>query len=145
MKDKKSILLFTLFTVLIICLVVIIMVLNNKNDYYKEITFSEYKELIKNEETFILYVHQTGCSHCNTFSPRLKKVVRNNKIDNCYGLNLSEMTKDELMEFSSSVSVTGTPTTIFFYDGVEDEYDHVVGVKTEKVLTNKLKNKGFIK
>ena len=55
------------------------------------------------------------------------------------------MTENEYIEFSSSVSVSGTPTTIFFFNGIEDEYDHVVGVKTEKVLTNKFRNKGFIK
>lgn len=146
MKNKKSMLLFIVFAILIICLATIIVIFNKSNDNdYKEISYSEYKELVNDKKTFILYVHQTGCSHCNTFSPILKKVVRNNEINNCYGLNLSDMTKDELIEFSSSVSVSGTPTTIFFFDGIEDEYDHVVGVKSEKVLTNKFRNKGFIK
>ena len=146
MKDKKSMLLFIALFIFIIFLATIVVIFNKNNDNdYKEISYSEYKELVNDKKTFILYVHQTGCSHCNSFAPTLKKVVRNNKIDNCYGLNLSDMTENEYIEFSSSVSVSGTPTTIFFFNGIEDEYDHVVGVKTEKVLTNKFRNKGFIK
>ena len=141
MKNKGLIIILSLIAILV---AIILIFGNNKNDYYKEITYSEYKELINNDETFILYIHQTGCSHCSSFTPVLKKVLNKYKINNCYSINLSDMSKDEAIEFGSNTSVSGTPTIIFYNDGIEDKYDHVVGVKTEKVLTNKFKNKGFI-
>lgn len=137
---------------LIICLIIVAILIaiilifkEDTNKNYNEITYTEYQEKLNNKETFILYIHQTGCTACKNFAPKFKKVINENNIT-VYALNLSNLTKDEQTEFYNNISIIGTPTVIFYTDGLEeDENNRIVGVKTETIIKNKLKNMGYIK
>lgn len=140
MKKKEIII-----SILIVLILATIIVFFNKKDteYYKEITYTELNKKRENKDDFILYIHQTGCRACNNFSPTLKSVINANKVT-VYALNLTNLSEEESQKFD--ISIIGTPTIIFFKDGEEEsETTRLVGVKTSKVLTNKLKNMGYIK
>ena len=49
--------------------------------YMKEISYSEYKNLIENKETFILEIMRTDCSACINFKPKITDVANNYKVE----------------------------------------------------------------
>ena len=50
----------------------------SSNKVITDIDYSKLEEMIDNKESFILEVVQTGCSHCEEFSPRFKAVLKTN-------------------------------------------------------------------
>ena len=97
------------------------------------IDYSKLEEMIDNKESFILEVVQTGCSHCEEFSPRFKAVLKTND-EEAYSLNLYNMTDDELKKFNElTTSVSGTPTVLYFEDGKETSHKINGAVSNEKI------------
>ncbi len=108
-----------------------------------DIDYSKLEEMINNKESFILEVVQTGCSHCEEFSPRFKAVLKTNN-EEAYSLNLYNMTEDELKKFNElTTSVSGTPTVLYFEDGKETSHKINGAVSNEKIeeFLKKIKNK----
>ena len=108
-----------------------------------DIDYSKLEEMINNKESFILEVVQTGCSHCEEFSPRFKAVLKTND-EEAYSLNLYNMTDDELKKFNElTTSVSGTPTVLYFEDGKETSHKINGAVSNEKIeeFLEKIKNK----
>ena len=98
-----------------------------------EVDYSKLEEMIDNKESFILEVVQTGCSHCEEFSPRFKAVLKTNDLE-AYSLNLYNLTEEESEKFSKlTTSVTGTPTVLFFKDGKETSNKISGAVSNEKI------------
>ena len=98
-----------------------------------DIDYSKLEEMIDNKESFILEVVQTGCSHCEEFSPRFKAVLKTNDED-AYSRNLYNMTDDELKKFNElTTSVSGTPTVLYFEDGKETSHKINGAVSNEKI------------
>lgn len=115
----------------------------NSTNTITEIDYSELENLIENKESFILEIVQTGCSHCEEFSPRFTAVLKTNDLT-AYSLNLYNMTDDEREKFSElTTSVTGTPTVLFFEDGKETSNRINGAVDNEKIeeFLEKIKNK----
>ena len=108
-----------------------------------EIDYNKLEDLIKNEETFILEITQTGCSHCQEFSPRFKAILKTNDLT-AYNLNLYNMTKEEQDKFNDLTTVTGTPTVLFFKDGKEMTNTKIVGALSNDEVKKILKRAGFI-
>lgn len=63
---------------------------NNANTI-TEIDYSKLENLINNKESFILEIVQTGCVHCEEFSPRFKAILKTNDLES-YSLNLYNLT-----------------------------------------------------
>ena len=98
-----------------------------------EIDYSKLEEMIDNKESFILEVIQTGCSHCEEFSPRFRAVLKTNDKE-AYSLNLYNMTEDELEKFNDlTTSVSGTPTVLYFEDGKETSHKINGAVDNENI------------
>lgn len=98
-----------------------------------DIDYSKLEEMIDNKESFILEVVQTGCSHCEEFSPRFKAVLKTND-EEAYSLNLYNMTEEESKKFSElTTSVSGTPTVLYFEDGKETSHKINGAVSNEKI------------
>ena len=110
----------------------------------KELEYTQVKEKIDANETFILEVIQTGCGNCEEFSPRFRKILAQNNIK-AFSLNLSNLTVDEAKEFASIANVSGTPTVIFFTKGKEDIMHRIVGAIENKEVVTKLKAMKYIK
>ena len=108
-----------------------------------DIDYSKLEEMIDNKESFILEVVQTGCSHCEEFSPRFKAVLKTND-EEAYSLNLYNMTDEERKKFNElTTSVSGTPTVLYFEDGKETSHKINGAVSNEKIeeFLEKIKNK----
>ena len=98
-----------------------------------DIDYSKLEEMIDNKESFILEIFQTGCSHCEEFSPRFRAVLKTNDKE-AYSLNLYNMTEEETKKFSElTTSVSGTPTVLYFEDGKETSHKINGAVSNEKI------------
>lgn len=116
---------------------------NNLNSV-REIDFSTLQSKIDNKETFILEVIQTGCSHCEEFSPRLRSVLANYDLT-AYSINLSNLTEDEKNKLYEITEISGTPTVCFFKKGNEEIMNKIVGAVSNKEVITKLKDANYIK
>ncbi len=98
---------------------------------YQNIKYDEYKKKIENKETFLLFVWQEGCTHCEAFKPIFNNVIK--KMDlKVYGIDLKGLSEDEYKVFKNKTFVTGTPSLVLFEDG--KYIDKFVGNKTEEEL-----------
>ena len=137
MKKKIKFLLIGMF-------IVFLTGCGNSSNTITEIDYSELENLIENKESFILEIVQTGCSHCEEFSPRFTAVLKTNDLT-AYSLNLYNMTDDEREKFSElTTSVTGTPTVLFFEDGKETS-NRINGAVDNEKIEEHLKDAGYIK
>lgn len=115
----------------------------SNDEVIKEISYEELEERINNKESFILELVQTGCSHCEEFSPRFQAILKTNNL-NAYSLNLYNLTEDEIEKFDNLTTVTGTPTVLFFEDGKETS-NRINGAVANDKIEEELKENGYIK
>ena len=116
---------------------------NNLNTV-KEIDFTTLKSKIDNKETFILEVIQTGCSHCEEFSPRFRNLLGEYNLTG-YSINLSNLTEEEKDKLYEITEISGTPTVCFFKKGNEEIMNKIVGAVSNKEVIAKLKDAKYIK
>ena len=139
---------FIILAVIIATLISLILIFSNKDDnhsYLKEINYEDYINMVNDNETFILYVKQTNCKHCTAFTPIFTNVLNKNKVL-AYVINLTDMDNDNKETFLNELSINGTPTVLFFQEGVElGKFSRISGEKSAEYVTKKLKDLGFIK
>ena len=105
----------------------------NSSNTITEIDYSKLEEMIDNKESFILEIVQTGCSHCEEFSPRFKAILKTNDLE-AYSLNLYNITEEDAKKFSKlTTSVSGTPTVLYFENGKETSHKINGAVDNEKI------------
>ena len=114
----------------------------NNTNTITEINYSDLEEMIDNKESFILEIVQTGCSHCQEFSPRFKAVLKTNDIE-AYSLNLYNLTEEESEKFDELTTISGTPTVLFFEDGKETS-NRIYGAVNNEKIEEHLKDGGYI-
>lgn len=112
---------------------------------YQEITYDEYMEKIENNDTFVLFMWQTGCSHCEEFEPTLKNVISEYELSDVYALNLAELTDEQYAKIKNKTFVSGTPTTIYVKEGVTQTSPKVIGNKDEETVIKFFQNIDYIK
>lgn len=98
-----------------------------------ELTYDEYETKIKNKDSFVLLMWQTGCSHCISFEPTLNKIISYYNLE-IYSINLANITNDEYSKIENKTYITGTPTTVVFKDGVTQTKKLIGDRDTETVL-----------
>lgn len=108
-----------------------------------EIDYTKLENMIDNKENFILEVIQTGCSHCQEFSPRFKAILKTNNIK-AYSLNLYNLTEEEKDKFEELTTISGTPTVLFFEDGKETN-NRIYGAVSNDKIEEHLKEGKYIK
>lgn len=116
----------------------------NKN-YVKEISYNEYKDLLKNKETFILEIMKTDCSACINFKPKLEEVANKYKVEVKY-INTDHLNEENYQNLFDDTGITGTPTVIFYDKGIEETKSSRINgsVSTDKIIS-KFKANGYIK
>lgn len=143
MKKKKYLL---IVSILIVILGIIIgYFLFSMNDNLVKLSYDEIMEKIDNNESFVLCISRTTCSHCNVYKPKLRKVA--NKYDiKIYYTDVDKYSKDDLKNFNSKISFDGgTPTTLFIKDGEEKTTaTRIEGDVSIEKIVDKLKKNGFI-
>lgn len=120
---------------------------NEENDWYyedevvdesylTEIQYFALMEKFENKDDFILLLSQTGCGHCTNYKPKLKTVANDYKIK-VYYIEVDLLSNDEFDVLSSYVNFTGTPTTVFIKNGIEDpESSRITGDSSiDKIIT----------
>lgn len=115
----------------------------SNNNVITEINYDKLEELIEAKETFILEITQTGCSHCEEFTPRFKAILKTNDLE-AYSLNLYNLTSEEKDKFNDLTTVTGTPTVLFYKEGKEVTNTKIVGAQSNDDVEKILKKAGFI-
>lgn len=113
-------------------------------DYLIEIKYDEVIEKVNNEDSFILLISQTTCTHCKDYKLKLNDVAREYGLD-IYYIEVNLLTKEQYDAFKKYFNFDGTPQTVFVIDGYEKtSANRIVGdVSTEKII-NKFKSNGFI-
>lgn len=116
----------------------------NSSSYMKEISYSDYKELLENKETFILEIMRTDCSACISFKPKITQVTNDYKVEVKY-INTDHITDEEKETLFDETGATGTPTVIFYHDGVEETVaSRITGSVSVDKIISKFKASGFI-
>lgn len=110
----------------------------------KNISVTELENKIENKETFVLVISQTGCSHCEQYLPELDRTLKEvNK--EAYVLNVTGLDKENTATLSKYVNFSGTPTTIFFTEGIEKTtLNRIVGYASKTKIIERLKSLGYI-
>lgn len=129
---------------LTVLVVVFLLTTGCGKSYMKEISYDEYKELIQNKETFILEIMRTDCSACISFKPKITDVANDYKIEVKY-INTDHLTDEENNKLAQETGVTGTPTVIFYHEGLEETVaTRINGSVSKDKIISKFKINGFI-
>ena len=117
----------------------------SKEEHIKEISLDEFKEKIANKESFALYVGNENCSHCVSYLPTLKSVLKEYNIT-IYHLDNSKLSDKEYAEFKTYINISGTPTIAFITDGEEETtLNRIVGETSKEDTIERFKTNGYIK
>lgn len=127
-----------------ILIALIVMLSGCGKSYMKKISYNEYKDLITNKETFILEIMRTDCSACINFKPKIEEVAKEYKIEVKY-INTDDLTDEEYKNLEIDTGITGTPTVIFYNDGIEKtKSSRINGSVSIDRIISKFKTNGFI-
>ena len=118
------------------------------------IDYDEYEDLISEEDTHIVVIGQTTCSHCIAIKPALNSVAKEYDLTINY-LNLTKMTEEQSDDFNESLTTIeyndpdfvesgsfGTPLTLIIKDGKVTNY--ISGQRTKSQLVREFKKAGLI-
>ena len=116
------------------------------NTKIEEINYEKFNTLISEKKDFILYIGSATCHNCTEFGPRFEKVVKENKIENVYYIDLDELNDDDKKNFNRTINVTGTPTVVFITKGEEkSSFNRINGNVSEEKIIKRLKANNYIK
>ena len=140
--SKKIILLATIICAIVLCTVYFIFFY--KNNFIK-LSYDEVMDKLSNNETFVLCVSATECTHCQNYKPKLKKIANEYGVK-IYYTDVDTFSDEDYDKFKNDVSFDGaTPVTIFFKEGKEETTaTRIEGDVSSNKVINKLKKNGFI-
>ncbi len=84
--------------------------------YITFIDYDEYTDLISNQDTHVIVIGQTTCSHCIAIKPALNQVAGQYNLTINY-LNITDMTEEENNLFFESLTTIGYDDEDFLNDG----------------------------
>lgn len=148
-RKKKNIIISAVILVLTIIICAAIWFIGkgfNKTEYpyIHELTFNELESKLNNQDSFVLIITQTGCSHCEAYLPVVQNVSNKYKVD-FYVLNRTNISDEERTKLKNIANISGTPTTLFYTSGEEKSaLNRLVGQATEYRLVEKLTSEGYI-
>ena len=82
-----------------------------------QISYSDYKKLVDDNESFIVIIERAGCSFCQMYMPIVEEVAKEKKVSILY-IDTDTLTEKEYNELSTTNAYLkrnkwGTPTTLF--------------------------------
>lgn len=134
--NKKFI--YLLIVIVIVGIIFFVTVVNGKKGNMITLNYQQYIEKIENKDSFILYIGQTGCSYCEKFEPKLRRVMNQHELE-IYYIDLAKLSETEYTIIQTKTFVKGTPTTIYIKEGIT-QADKIVGDKSETQITSFLEN-----
>ena len=148
-RKKKNIIISAVIIVLTVIICAAIWFIGkgfNKTEYpyIHELTFNELESKLNNQDSFVLIITQTGCSHCEAYLPVVQNVSDKYKVD-FYVLNRTNISDEERTKLKNIANISGTPTTLFYTSGEEKSaLNRLVGQATDYRLVEKLTSEGYI-
>jgi predicted bacteriocin transport accessory protein len=143
MKKKEAII---LIVVAILAIVGVFLVQHFSKNYFSEISYKELMKKVDNKETFAIMIKKDDCQYCELYFPKLERIVREEKIENIYYINLSNLSEKDRTSLEDFITFSGTPQTIFFEEGKElDTHTRINGNQESKYIRMKLTQRGYIK
>lgn len=117
----------------------------NKLTTYEEIDYQKFNTMIEAEQSFVLFIGSTTCSHCDLYKETLNEAIKKYQV-HIYYIDVSKLSSDENNKLKLVANYTGTPTTVFIENGQETSmYDRIDGNRPMDKVIEKLKKKGYIK
>ena len=144
--NKKNF--FIVFFVLIIAMAFFLLTYNSNNKSSGElieVNYDKLVDMVDNNDSFILVVSQSTCSHCATYKPKLIDISGEYGIDISY-INYDTEDEDTQKQFLKEFKLSGaTPTTMFIKDGKEASMlNRLEGDLAEDRVIQKFVKMGFI-
>lgn len=125
--------------ILITAIIAITLTGCSKDSSLINISYDELSDKIKKQETFVLYVGSSSCSHCADFKPKLEKAISKYKLE-VYYINMANLSEAKYNAVMKKVDGEGTPTTVYIKNGKTEispriegarEYDEIVEFFTD--------------
>lgn len=145
MENKQT---FTTILVIILILGSSFLLLNTmanskQKGELKEITYEEITKKVADEDSFILIVSQSTCSHCATYKPKIEQICKEHNLD-VYYIDYDKC--QNKTEFLNEFDLSGaTPTTIFFQNGKEKSIlNRIEGDISKQTVIETFEKMGFI-
>lgn len=149
MKNKITIIIIALISIAIIGGISFTVLKNNHNKNNSEsklisIDVLNLEEKINNKDSFVLVMSQTGCSHCEQYLPELSRTLEEVNLE-AYVINITNLDKEQTEKLNKMVHFSGTPTTIFYHDGIEaTTLNRISGYANKSKIIERLKSLGYI-
>lgn len=109
----------------------------------KNISYDELNTKMTNNETFVLYIGSSECSHCAIVKPLLDKVVKKYDLE-VYYINMANVTNDQYNAVKEKTNLQGTPTILAVKNGKSKTTNRLVGETDEEGIINFFKEIGEI-
>ena len=147
LNKKKSILLLGISLIVVLLgafLVYKLAFVHSEESKLIDIKVSDLETKVNNKDDFVLVISQTGCSHCEQYLPELERTLKAVNF-NAYVLNITGISSEDAQTLSKYANFSGTPTTIFFNEGVEKTtLNRIIGYASQAKITERLKSLGYI-
>lgn len=113
---------------------------------YEELSFDQVMEKLDNKEDFILFIGSSQCSHCLSYEPKLKQVIKEYQVK-VYYIDVYELSDEENGRFNARISYgNATPITVFIKKGEETStYNRIRGDQDTETIVKMFQKNGFIK
>ena len=146
MKNKNLVMISSILLIIIVASLLIISILNPRKGNLISLNYNEISNKAKKEESFILIVSRSTCSHCAEYKPKIESIAKKYNID-IYYTDYDLDTKDNQEKFLDEYKLDGsTPITIFIKDGKQTNlFDRIEGDVSKETAIEKFKKLGFIK
>lgn len=134
---KSLVIIFIVFVMLTGC--------SSNDKHIVDISLEDFKKKVANKESFALYVGNENCSHCVSYMPTLKSVLKEYDIT-IYHLDNSKLSEKEYTDFKTYINISGTPTIAFITNGEEETtLNRIVGEVSKESTIDRFKTNGYIK
>ncbi len=149
MKNKnRNFKLYILIAIIVLIGIFLVYHFAFSKDYSTNLQYIEVADLekkVSDQETFILVVSQTGCSHCKQYLPELDRTLADYDLK-ANVINITELNDSDKEVLNKYVNFSGTPTTFFFIDGKEKTtLNRLVGYASKTKIIERLQSLGYIK
>ena len=131
--------------IILTAFLILITACSNKNATYTNISYTEYLEKIERKESFPLLIGSETCSACQLFKGTMETFMNDYKVEVFY-IDISKITEEEYNALQTQTSFEGTPTTVFYKDGVlTSYYNRLDGSASYSSVVDIYKENGYVK
>jgi len=116
------------------------------NNNLEEINYNDFKKLMDDKETFILYISSNDCHNCTSFTPKLESVLEEYNVDSVKKIEIDTLNNGDKNDFNKIINVSGTPTVAFIENGEEKSMtNRITGNDDKDKIVTRFKANGYIK